>query len=49
MRHLMAELTAAHTGQSIERVLVDGDRDSWFTAEEALEYGMIDEVVPSRR
>ena len=48
-RQLMAELTAAHTGQSVERVLADGDRDSWFTAEEALEYGMIDEVVPARR
>jgi ATP-dependent Clp protease protease subunit len=49
MRRLMAELTAEHTGQSVERVLADGDRDSWFSATEALEYGMIDEVVNTRR
>ena len=49
MRRLMAELTAEHTGQTVERILADGDRDSWFTATEALDYGMIDEVVGTRR
>jgi ATP-dependent Clp protease protease subunit len=44
-RHLMAELTAQHTGQTVERILADGDRDRWFTPEEALAYGMIDEVI----
>ena len=29
---LMAELTAEHTGQTVERILADGDRDRWFTA-----------------
>jgi ATP-dependent Clp protease protease subunit len=48
-RHLMAELTALHTGQTVERILADGDRDRWFTPEEALEYGMIDEIVTTRR
>jgi ATP-dependent Clp protease protease subunit len=44
-RRLMAELTAQHTGQTPERIIADGDRDRWFTATEALEYGMIDEVI----
>jgi ATP-dependent Clp protease protease subunit len=47
MRHLMAELTAQHTGQTVERVLADGERDRWFTPAEALEYGMIDEIIRS--
>jgi ATP-dependent Clp protease protease subunit len=41
----MAELTAQHTGQSVEQVMKDGDRDRWFTAQEALEYGFIDHIV----
>ena len=44
-RRLMAELTAQHTGQTVERIIADGDRDRWFTATDALEYGMIDEVI----
>ena len=44
-RRLMAELTAQHTGQTVERILADGDRDRWFTAEEARDYGMVDEVI----
>jgi ATP-dependent Clp protease protease subunit len=47
-RRLMAELTAQHTGQSVERILADGDRDRWFTSEEARAYGMIDEVIGAR-
>jgi ATP-dependent Clp protease protease subunit len=45
MRQLMAELTAQHTGQTAERILHDGERDRWFTPAEALEYGMIDEII----
>ena len=45
MRQLMAELTAQHTGQTAERILQDGERDRWFTPAEALEYGMIDEII----
>lgn len=41
----MAELTADQTGQSVERVTADADRDRWFTAEEARVYGFIDQVV----
>ncbi|MFD8595147.1 ClpP family protease [Kitasatospora sp. NPDC059646] len=40
-------ITAAHTGQSEETIARDGDRDRWFTAEQAREYGMVDRVVES--
>jgi ATP-dependent Clp protease protease subunit len=40
----MAALIAEHTGQSVEQIEKDSDRDRWFTAEEALEYGFIDHV-----
>src|SRR5438128_5563196 len=43
-RRMIAELTAKHTGQDIDRVLEDGERDRWFTPEEAIDYGMIDEI-----
>jgi ATP-dependent Clp protease, protease subunit len=41
----MAQLTADQTGQSVERITADADRDRWFTAEEARDYGFIDQVV----
>ena len=41
----MAQITAEQTGQSLEKVTADADRDAWFTAEEAREYGFIDHVV----
>ncbi|MEV8318151.1 ATP-dependent Clp protease proteolytic subunit [Streptomyces sp. NPDC059900] len=40
-------LTAQHTGQSEETISRDGDRDRWFTAEQAREYGMVDRVLDS--
>ena len=40
----MAELIAEHTGQPIEQIEADSDRDRWFTAQQALEYGFIDHV-----
>ena len=45
MKKQMAELTAQQTGKSLEQILQDNDRDHWFTAEEALEYGFIDKMV----
>jgi ATP-dependent Clp protease protease subunit len=39
------ELQAFHTGQSVEQIARDSDRDRWFTAAEALEYGFVDHVV----
>ena len=44
-KRVMAELISQQTGQSVERITTDSDRDRWFTAEEALEYGFIDHVV----
>jgi len=41
----MAKLIAKHTGQTVERINIDSDRDRWFTATEALEYGFVDHVV----
>jgi ATP-dependent Clp protease protease subunit len=41
----MAELIAGHTGQTVEQIDRDSDRDRWFTAEEAKEYGMVDVVA----
>jgi len=41
----MAVLTAEQTGQTVEQILRDNDRDRWFTADEALEYGFVDHVV----
>ncbi|MDQ6848544.1 MAG: ATP-dependent Clp protease proteolytic subunit [Actinomycetota bacterium] len=41
----MAELIAEHTGQTTEQIIKDGDRDRWFTAQQALEYGFVDHVV----
>jgi ATP-dependent Clp protease protease subunit len=44
-KRVMAELIADQTGQSVEKITADSDRDRWFTAQEALEYGFIDHVV----
>ena len=41
----MAELIAEHTGQSIEQIQADSERDRWFTAQQAQEYGFADHVV----
>ena len=43
----MAELTAEHSGNSVETITKDSDRDRWFTAEEARSYGLIDKVMSS--
>ncbi|HEX2062938.1 MAG TPA: ATP-dependent Clp protease proteolytic subunit [Acidimicrobiales bacterium] len=45
LKRMMAERIAFHTGQTVERIEADSDRDRWFTAEEAKEYGFIDEVI----
>jgi ATP-dependent Clp protease, protease subunit len=45
LKRMMAERISFHTGQPLERIEADSDRDRWFTAEEAREYGFIDEVI----
>jgi len=41
----MAELIAQHTGQPVDQVRKDSERDRWFTAQQALDYGFVDHVV----
>jgi ATP-dependent Clp protease, protease subunit len=41
----MAQLIASHTGQTVEKIMTDFDRDRWFSAQEALEYGFVDHVI----
>jgi len=48
IKRLMAEKIAEHTGQTVEQVEADSERDRWFTAEQAKEYGIIDHVRAKR-
>jgi ATP-dependent Clp protease protease subunit len=48
MRDLLEEILAIHTGQPIERIHQDTDRDFVIEANEAVEYGIIDEVITAR-
>ncbi|MDE3106987.1 MAG: ATP-dependent Clp protease proteolytic subunit [Acidobacteriota bacterium] len=45
MKRMLAERISFHTGQSLEQIETDSDRDRWFTAQEALDYGFIDAVI----
>ena len=44
MKKRLAEITAARTGKTVEQINADGDRDRWFSAQEALEYGFVDHM-----
>ena len=44
----MAELTSQHSGQPLEQIQKDSERDRWFTAEEAQAYGLVDKVIVRR-
>ena len=44
----MAELIAFHTGQPVDTITADSDRDRWFTADEAKEYGLVDIVIAGK-
>ncbi|MHC5026063.1 MAG: ClpP family protease [Planctomycetota bacterium] len=47
-KRTLNEILARHTGQTVEKVADDGDRDKYFSAEEAKEYGLVDEIfVPT--
>jgi ATP-dependent Clp protease protease subunit len=41
----LAQITADQTGQTVEQIIADGDRDRWFTAQEAKDYGFVDHVL----
>jgi ATP-dependent Clp protease protease subunit len=45
LKRTLFERTAFHTGQTVEQIEKDADRDRWFTAEEAKEYGFVDQVI----
>ena len=49
MRRMLDEILATHTGQSVEKVSRDTDRDFIMTAEEAKAYGLIDDIIESRQ
>jgi ATP-dependent Clp protease, protease subunit len=46
-KRTLAERIAMHTGQTVEQIEKDSDRDRWFTAEEAKSYGFVDRVIRS--
>jgi len=48
IKRLLAERIAEHTGQAVERIQEDSERDRWFTADQAKEYGLIDKVIVRR-
>jgi ATP-dependent Clp protease protease subunit len=41
----LSELNALNTGQPLEKILIDSDRDNWFNAKDALAYGFIDHIA----
>ncbi|WP_018656380.1 ClpP family protease [Actinomadura flavalba] len=47
LKRVLAERTAFHTGQPVDRIEADSDRDRWFTAEQARDYGLVDHVIDS--
>jgi ATP-dependent Clp protease, protease subunit len=47
IKRTLAQRTAFHTGQTVEQIETDADRDRWFTAEQAREYGFVDRVISS--
>jgi ATP-dependent Clp protease, protease subunit len=49
MRRMLDEILAAHTGQPVERISHDTDRDFIMTADAAKEYGIIDDIIENRR
>jgi len=47
VKRTLAERIAYHTGQTVDQIESDSDRDRWFTADEAKDYGFVDQVVRS--
>ncbi|MEY2403019.1 MAG: ATP-dependent Clp protease, protease subunit [Acidimicrobiaceae bacterium] len=48
IKRLMAERIAEHTGQTVDQIELDSDRDRWFMPEQAKDYGIIDRVISRR-
>ena len=49
IRTELFNIISVHTGQPFEKVFADGDRDYWMTAKEALDYGMVDEILTGKK
>ncbi|MBO5814495.1 MAG: ATP-dependent Clp protease proteolytic subunit [Bacteroidales bacterium] len=49
VRTELYSIISEHSGQSLEKIFADGDRDFWMTSQEALDYGMIDEILAKKR
>lgn len=49
LKQTLAQITAEKTGKTVEQIHKDGDRDRWFTAQEALEYGFVDHISQSAK
>ncbi len=49
LKKKLAQLIADHTGQPLEKIEADSDRDHWFTAEDAAAYGLIDKVIRNEK
>jgi ATP-dependent Clp protease protease subunit len=47
MKKRLAQITAEATGKTVDQIMSDGDRDRWFTADEALAYGFVDHIRSS--
>jgi ATP-dependent Clp protease protease subunit len=45
MKRRMATLISDLSGQSVEKIIADSERDRWFSAEEARDYGLVDHVI----
>jgi ATP-dependent Clp protease protease subunit len=48
IKKILAERISEHTGQPVDQIEADFDRDRWFTAKQAKEYGIVDEVIADR-
>lgn len=49
IRETLNEILSKHTGQELEKINVDTERDNFMTAEEAMSYGLIDEVIARKK
>jgi ATP-dependent Clp protease protease subunit len=48
IKRVLAERIALHSGQDVDQIQTDSERDRWFTAEEAKDYGLCDHVIVKR-
>lgn len=49
VKRMLEEIMAKNTGQKLEKIHVDMERDFWMTAQEAVKYGLVDKVIDSRK